>query len=119
MGPFTKVPVPPELNPKGTVDAMWTDTLHVVLSSSFDADGARWIHLAIRRKDGAKISDHWRTLQRIKDLLLGTEQEAVELYPARSRRVDDGNDYHLWCPAGISFHFGLRPERHDDERSKD
>jgi hypothetical protein len=109
VGPFTSLPVPAEH--AAALDSMWTDRLHVVLVSSFALNGSRWYHLAIQRKDKAKITDHWRTLQRIKDLLLGTDLEAVELYPARApdRFVDEGNDYHLWSPVGSRFPFGLLP----------
>jgi hypothetical protein len=49
----------------------------------------------IRRVD-AKPIHNWRDLQRIKAELFGPEQEAVELYPAQSRLIDDCNWYHLW-----------------------
>jgi len=54
------------------------------------------IHLSIKRIDKEPIHD-WRDLQEIKNLLVGKENEAVELYPAESRRVDMANQYHLWC----------------------
>jgi len=106
VGPFTKQPLPPDAGP---VEQMWSDGKHSVLVTSFMIGKQRWIHLAIQRIDRAKLTDHWNTLMRIKDLLLGAEMEAVELHPARSRFVDDGNHYHLWCPVGIRFPFGLKP----------
>lgn len=109
VGPFERRPIPPEQNPGGVVEQMWTDRDHVVLVQSATIGDKQWIHLAVRRKDGEKIRDHWRSLQRVKDLLLGEEAEAVELYPARSRMVDGDNHYHLWCPLGIRFTFGLVP----------
>lgn len=108
VGPFEPREVPKDAGP---VEQMWTDREHVVLVTSASLAGDRWIHLAVRRKDGGKIRDHWRTLQKIKDLLIGKEAEAVELYPARDRLVDDGNDYHLWCPVGVRFQIGLRPTK--------
>jgi hypothetical protein len=53
------------------------------------------IHLHIRSNDGRPIHN-WRDLQRIKDEVLGEEVEAFEMYPAKSRLVDDANAYHLW-----------------------
>lgn len=53
------------------------------------------IHLSIKRVDKEVIHD-WRDLQRIKNELVGPEHEAVELYPAESRLVDEANQYHLW-----------------------
>jgi hypothetical protein len=53
-------------------------------------------HLSIKRLDKEPIHD-WRDLQEIKNMLVGKQYEAVELYPAESRRVDSANQYHLWC----------------------
>ena len=64
-------------------------------------------HLSIRRADRAAARD-WRHFQRIKDEIAGPDVEAVELYPARARLVDNANQYHLWClPPGIRFRFGF------------
>lgn len=52
-------------------------------------------HLSIKRRDKEPIHD-WRDLQAIKNMLVGPEYEAVELYPAESRVVDTSNQYHLW-----------------------
>lgn len=73
--------------------------------------GASWppmIHLSIRRIDRAPIHD-WRELQQIKNLIVGEDHEAVELYPAESRVVDTANQWHLWCiaTAGVAFPFGF------------
>lgn len=53
------------------------------------------VHLSIKRNDREVIHD-WRDLQRIKNELVGPENEAMELYPAESRLTDDANQYHLW-----------------------
>lgn len=53
-------------------------------------------HLSIKRRDKSVVHD-WRDLQQIKNMLVGTEAEAVELYPAESRLVDTANQFHLWC----------------------
>lgn len=52
-------------------------------------------HLSIKRRDKEVIHD-WRDLQEIKNLLMGPEREAIEIYPRESRRVDTANQYHLW-----------------------
>jgi len=58
-------------------------------------------HLSIRRQDRQPITDGWQALQNIKNDICGPEREAVELYPAESRRVDAANQYHLWVlPVG-------------------
>jgi hypothetical protein len=55
------------------------------------------LHLSIKRRDKNPIDvNHWRILQEIKNMLIGPEHEAVELYPADERVVDMANQYHLW-----------------------
>ena len=53
------------------------------------------IHLSIKRNDRAPIHD-WRDLQRIKNELVGSEIEMVEVYPRESQKVDTSNQFHLW-----------------------
>jgi hypothetical protein len=52
-------------------------------------------HISIRTLDRSAEHD-WRDYQEIKNQVLGEECEAVELYPAESRLVDNANQYHLW-----------------------
>lgn len=61
-----------------------------------EAGAPALVHLSIKRLDKRPARD-WRDFQRIKNELLGEEVEAVELYPAESRRVDVANQYHLWA----------------------
>lgn len=62
--------------------------------------------LSIKRNDRRTIHD-WRDLQRIKNLTVGDEIEAVEVYPAESRLNDTANQYHMWCFApGFQLPFG-------------
>lgn len=58
-------------------------------------DDGPMIHLSIKRIDRETIHD-WRDLQRIKNELVGPENEGVEIYPAESRKVDTANQYHIW-----------------------
>lgn len=71
------------------------------------------VHLSIKRLDKEPIHD-WRELQEIKNLIIGRENEAVELYPAESRLVDTANQYHLWVikDPEIKFPFGFHEGRH-------
>jgi len=66
------------------------------------------IHLSVKRRDKLPIHD-WRDLQRIKNELVGPDNEAVEIYPAESRLVDTANQYHLWVFAdpAIRLPFGF------------
>lgn len=56
--------------------------------------------LAIQRNDGQAVHD-WREFQKIKNLLVGAEAEAVELYPAESRLLDVSNVYYLYTPVPV------------------
>jgi hypothetical protein len=84
-------------------------TVHVrFLTSPGDHAGA--LHLSIRHNDRRAVRD-WRHFQRIKNELAGPEREAVELYPAESRLVDEANSYHLWVapegePIAVGFNAG-------------
>lgn len=53
------------------------------------------IHLTIARADHQPVH-RWADLQEIKNVLVGEEHEAIEVFPAESRLVDMGNQYHLW-----------------------
>lgn len=65
------------------------------------------IHINIRRRDGAPILRDWRHFQQIKNEMLGDECEAIELYPAESRKVDASNKYHLWGYADPKWRFPI------------
>jgi len=62
------------------------------------------LHLNCRRTDREANHD-WRELQAIKNILVGPEHEAVELYPAESRLTDTANNYHLWVLADTKARF--------------
>jgi hypothetical protein len=76
-------------------DVVWiNDTYQVAIRK---ADCAMdMIHVSIKRLDREPIHD-WREIQKIKNELVGPECEAVEIYPAESRKVDSANQYHLWA----------------------
>lgn len=66
------------------------------------------IHLSVRRLDRGAIHD-WRHMQRIKNEIIGPENEGCELYPAESRRVDSANQYHIYVISDpkLRFPFGF------------
>jgi hypothetical protein len=66
--------------------------------------GNPFIHLDICRRDGGTCKN-WHHFQQIKNELIGTEHEAFELFPAESRLVDAGNQYHLWVHATPGYRF--------------
>lgn len=87
-------------------ETLWSNDQYVVhrrqIPSKND-DGTYMVHLSIRRQD-RKPCESWRDFQRIKNQLAGPEWEAIEIYPAESRKVDSSNQYHLWC---LSFRIAL------------
>lgn len=65
-----------------------------------------FIVLSITRHDGQPCKE-WKHLQQIKNQLVGPEFEAVELFPAESRLIDTGNEYHMWVHADPHYRFPL------------
>jgi hypothetical protein len=39
----------------------------------------------------------WREFQQLKNMLIGPEWEAIEVYPAESELLDPSNRFYLWC----------------------
>jgi len=64
------------------------------------------VHLSIH-DDARSANRDWRDFQRIKNDIIGPEEEALELYPAESRMVDCSNEWHLWCLLGVRWPFGF------------
>ena len=64
--------------------------------SGFPKENGEVVWLSIKRLDKDPIHD-WRDLQRIKNEVMGEEAEAIEIYPAESRKMDVANQYHLFA----------------------
>jgi hypothetical protein len=67
-------------------------------------DAPDLLHLSFKRLDSG-IFIPYRDKMRIKDELIGSEYEAIEIYPARSREVDSANQYHLWIIDDSTYRF--------------
>lgn len=74
-------------------DPLYRNSIYTVIVHS---PNDKTKYLSIKANDRRWRHD-WRHLQRIKNELCGPEWEAVELYPAESRLVDEANQFHLWC----------------------
>ena len=81
---------------------------YIVHATPFTNDGMTgFVHLSIRNTARTAIRD-WRHFQRIKNEICGPEREAIELYPAESRLIDEANQYHLWVfPEGMNLPVGF------------
>jgi hypothetical protein len=76
------------------------------------------VHLSIKRLDRKPIRD-WRDLQRIKDELVGTDAEGVEIYPSQARLIDGANQHHIFCiPPGQVFPFGFEERSVTDNKEE-
>jgi hypothetical protein len=94
------------LQPDPTNSSLWgNDQVTASIKRATLDDGTGYAQIGYHRRDRAPIRD-WRVGQRIKNELCGPEWEAIELYPAESRKVDTANEYHLWCIEG-QFPFGF------------
>ena len=73
----------------------WKNDLYTVLVDRDNEEYMGYIHISFRRNDRQPVTD-WRHKQNIKNQLIGEECEAIELFPAESRLVDQANQYHMW-----------------------
>lgn len=78
--------------------AVWVNSRYQV--NVYRVEQSSWpelVWLSIKRRDKLPPGpERWRDFQRIKNELVGPENEAVEIYPAESRLVDTSNQFHLW-----------------------
>jgi hypothetical protein len=86
---------------------LMNDVYQVTLRRIMNEKFGEMFHLSIKRRDKEPIHD-WRDLQEIKNKIIGPECEAIEIYPAESRKVDTANQYHLWAfPDGVRIPIGF------------
>lgn len=98
-------------------DEMWLNNLYVV--SVRRGPSGNITSLSIRTVDRAPRHD-WREFQRIKNDICGPEVEAVEIYPAESRLVDQANQFWLWVfPPGQILPIGFEERRVSDSDQAD
>lgn len=74
--------------------------------------------LSIKRNDKRPAHD-WRELQAIKNEVCGWEREAIEIYPAESRLVDEADQTWLWVlPASEKVGIGFNERCVDTAEAK-
>ncbi len=104
-------------------DEVWVNDEYQVFVTFIpreDGPGSKdgMVHLSIKRNDKRPVQD-WREKQAIKNEVVGPEREAIELYPAESRLVDEADQAHLWVfPVGDPLPIGFQQRRvqTDEER---
>ncbi len=62
------------------------------------------VRITVIRTDDQPVRS-WKDLQEIKNIFVGPECEAVEVFPAESRLMDTANEYHLWAHPNPEFRF--------------
>lgn len=85
----------------------WINNLYTVAERRQETENGTLVHLSIHNHNRTAHHD-WRHLQRIKNDILGPEEEAVEVFPAESRLVDTSNEFHLWAILGARLPFGYQ-----------
>lgn len=76
------------------------------------------VHLSIKRNDKQPVQD-WRDKQAIKNEICGPEREAIEIFPAESRLVDEADQAHLWVfPEGDKLPLGFQARMVKDDRER-
>jgi hypothetical protein len=89
---------------------LWRNDLYQVQVRRHDEG---FVHINIRRIDGRADLRDWRHFQQIKNEILGPECEAIELYPAESRKWDASNKFHLFGSSDPTFRFPVGFESRD------
>ena len=82
---------------------MFRNNEYTVTRHLADEDGM--IMLSISRHADRTHNVSWRDKQAIKNMLVGPEHEAVELFPAESRLMDTANEFWLWVLENKSRRF--------------
>jgi hypothetical protein len=84
----------------GVEAAFWMNDRYTVMVREVPPEENRgfpeMVELSIRRNDRQPIFD-WRDVQRIKNDIVGPENEGLQLFPAESRLVDSSNQFWLFC----------------------
>lgn len=78
------------------------------------------LRVGIKRHDDEPLVVDWDGLQWLKNFLIGTERNAVEIFPVKKGEVNVANMRWLWVlPKGDTFGFGWKEEvkgEHYDHR---
>jgi hypothetical protein len=89
----------------------WINSIYQVQVEKNEGNKTAWIN--IRRRDGRVIVRDWQHFQKIKNAVIGEECEAVELYPAESRKVDNAHRYHLYASIDPQYRFPFGMQHRD------
>lgn len=110
---WKRLPIDPELLKKfpavGNIAQAWRNDFYVVQVYRVATELGEVLHLCITGIDGGEPP--WRDMQRIKDEIIGTDAEAVQVYPKKRDIMDQADIYHLFIlPSEWPIPFGLHRE---------
>jgi hypothetical protein len=69
-------------------------TTRVLVSAASYGDGKPWLHVSVSRRNHKLPS--WTVLCEIKDLFIGPERTALQVFPPQSKHVSMAEVLHLW-----------------------
>lgn len=69
--------------------------LRVIFTVEGREDGKWWLHVSASRRDGT-LPDYYDMLD-VKNIFIGPDRQALQIYPKRSHHVNMGEVQHLWC----------------------
>lgn len=102
----------PDLNDEARPNHVFRNNLYEVwvrlMPLMGNPDNPMIAELSVKRLDKLPIDyNHWRTIQRIKDEILGINADAAMLYPCAERLQDSANQYRIYAmPQGMYMPFG-------------
>ena len=67
--------------------------IKVIRSITTLENGSRWIHVSCSKKIGQIV---WKDLQSVKNQFIGSEKEAIQVFPKIRNLIDISDCYHLW-----------------------
>tara|TARA_R100000656_G_scaffold105657_1_gene77786 strand:+ start:335 stop:856 length:522 start_codon:yes stop_codon:yes gene_type:complete len=82
---------------------IYTATVRKLKPKEHGFTGIEITEISISRLDGKAVHD-WRHIQWLKNDVVGTEIDAIEMYPKESKLVDTANQYWLYAfTQGLDF----------------
>jgi len=89
-------------HPEWMTRAFRNNRYTVMINDNCPTSQGNAIRAMVQRHDDLPIPNHWREMQKIKNVIFGTEALAIEYYPPESKLVDLKNIYWLWVfPDGV------------------
>lgn len=69
--------------------------LKVIVSANRETDGKRWLHVSVSSGARGQRVD-WYDLVRVKNLFIGRDKYAIQVFPPESQYVNIHDVWHLW-----------------------